>query len=130
MAYTPNTWAKGDTISSAKLNHIEEGVRYADEYVDRIKDAIDELEAGSLSAVGAAEGTMPVADGEGAWEWKLNPVAEEVRDLKSAYNDTLDLLEAVRDALIDEDPEEAINLIDTFLIDHGKLAPYDGGDES
>lgn len=86
MAYTPNTWAKGDTISSAKLNHIEEGVRYADEYVDRIKDAIDELEAGSLSAVGADEGTMPVADGEGTWEWKLNPVAEEVRDLKSAVD--------------------------------------------
>ena len=45
-----------------------------------------------------------------------------VNSLKADYNDTLDLLEAVRDALDDSDPEEAISLIDTFLLDHGKLA--------
>lgn len=45
-----------------------------------------------------------------------------VNSLKADYNDTLDLLEAVRDALENSDPEEAINLIDTFLLDHGKLA--------
>lgn len=45
-----------------------------------------------------------------------------VNSLKADYNDTLDLLEAVRDALEDSDQEEAINLIDTFLLDHGRLA--------
>lgn len=49
-------------------------------------------------------------------------LVEMVNSLKTDYNDTLDLLEAVRDALEDSDPEEAINLIDTFLLDHGKLA--------
>lgn len=49
-------------------------------------------------------------------------LTDEVNDLKSDYNDTLDLLEAIRNALADDDPEEAINLIDTFLLDHGKLA--------
>lgn len=47
---------------------------------------------------------------------------DAIDDIKSAFDETLDLLEAVRDALIDEDPEEAINLIDTFLIDHGRIA--------
>lgn len=49
-------------------------------------------------------------------------LVNDVNGLKEDYNDTLDLLAAVRDALEDEDPEEAINLIDTFLLDHGKLA--------
>ena len=49
-------------------------------------------------------------------------LANDVNTLKGNYNDTIDLLEAVRDALENEDPEEAINLIDTFLLDHGKLA--------
>lgn len=87
MAYTPNTWVKGDTITSAKMNHMEAGISHAEEYVDRIQGAIDELEAGSLSAVGAAAGAMPVADGEGAWEWQADPVAGEVADLKSAVED-------------------------------------------
>ena len=26
MAYTPNTWATGDTITAAKLNNIEQGI--------------------------------------------------------------------------------------------------------
>ena len=49
-------------------------------------------------------------------------LANDVSQLKADYNDTIDLLEAVRDALESGDQEEAINLIDTFLLDHGKLA--------
>lgn len=26
MSYTPNTWAKGDVVTSAKLNNIEQGI--------------------------------------------------------------------------------------------------------
>lgn len=29
MAYEPNTWAKGDIVTSAKLNHIEQGISCA-----------------------------------------------------------------------------------------------------
>lgn len=29
MAYTPNTWATGDTISADKLNNIEQGIAKA-----------------------------------------------------------------------------------------------------
>ena len=85
MAYTPNTWVKGDTISSAKMNNIEDGISQVDALVDNIQDAISDLEAGSLSAVGADAGAMPVADGNGSWEWAADPLAEEVSDLKSAF---------------------------------------------
>lgn len=34
-----------------------------------IKTAVEELEAGSLSALGASNGQVPVADGAGAWAW-------------------------------------------------------------
>ena len=56
------------------------------------------------------------------------PTYEEFSELKSAYNDTLDLLEAIKNALIDEEPEEATNLINTFLTDHGELASYNSGE--
>lgn len=32
MAYTPNTWATGDTITAAKLNHMEDGISEAGSY--------------------------------------------------------------------------------------------------
>lgn len=34
-----------------------------------LKSAIEELEAGSLSALGATAGQVPVADGNGSWAW-------------------------------------------------------------
>ena len=37
--------------------------------------AIEDLEAGSLSALGATQGQVPVADGEGSWAWGGGSVA-------------------------------------------------------
>lgn len=37
--------------------------------IDAVENAIDDLEAGSLSALGATAGQVPVADGEGTWAW-------------------------------------------------------------
>lgn len=40
-----------------------------EEDVGGLKSAIEDLEAGSLSAVGASIGQVPTADGAGSWEW-------------------------------------------------------------
>lgn len=40
-----------------------------DEKIAAIQNAIADLEAGSLSAVGATSGQVPVADGNGSWAW-------------------------------------------------------------
>lgn len=37
--------------------------------VDALDNAVEELEAGSLSALGASEGQVPVAAGDGTWAW-------------------------------------------------------------
>ena len=69
MSYIKQTWQAGDEITSAKLNNIETGVSHAEEYVDRIHNAINDLEVGSLSAVGATVNDIPIADGNGSWTW-------------------------------------------------------------
>lgn len=40
-----------------------------EEDVSGLKSAIEDLEAGSLSALGATAGQVPVADGNGSWAW-------------------------------------------------------------
>lgn len=37
--------------------------------VASLDNAVEQLESGSLSALGASEGQVPVADGEGEWAW-------------------------------------------------------------
>lgn len=37
--------------------------------VTSLEGAVEELESGSLSALGASEGQVPIADGEGEWAW-------------------------------------------------------------
>ena len=39
------------------------------EEFDQVRNAISDLESGSLSAVEATAGQVPTADGEGSWEW-------------------------------------------------------------
>ena len=69
MAYTPTTWVRGDTITSAGLNNIEGGI-------SSLNTAVETLEAGSLSAATAQEGQSPIADGNGAWAWGDNPAVK------------------------------------------------------
>ena len=51
-----------EAILDGRLDGIEEDV-------DVLKSTISELEAGSLSALGATTGQVPVADGLGSWAW-------------------------------------------------------------
>lgn len=60
---------------------------------------------------------------------EFDDLAEDVSDLKKEittlngnWDDVLELLADVKEALENDDPDAAINLIDTFLIDHGHLA--------
>lgn len=65
MAYSKTTWQNGDVITAPKLNKMEQGI-FAN------YNAIESLEQGSLSAVGASVGDIPVADGNGNWNWLTN----------------------------------------------------------
>ena len=51
-----------EAILAGRLDGIEEDV-------GGLKSAIEDLEAGSLSALGATAGQVPVADGNGSWAW-------------------------------------------------------------
>ena len=48
---------------------VGEALAVMDDELDSVKSAISDLEAGSLSAVGATAGQVPVADGLGSWAW-------------------------------------------------------------
>ena len=36
MAYSKQTWATGDVVTAAKMNHIEDGIEAAEEYADSV----------------------------------------------------------------------------------------------
>lgn len=48
---------------------VGEALAVMDDELDSVKSAIQDLEAGSLSALGATAGQVPVADGLGSWAW-------------------------------------------------------------
>ena len=59
------------TIEDAAADAKKTGDEIADlkSAIQQIDGAIEELEAGSLSAVTATEGQVPMAKGDGTWEW-------------------------------------------------------------
>lgn len=67
------TTVEDGTISYAKLNSSLKGtvddVGDLKTEVSNLDNAVEQLEAGSLSALSASVGEVPVADGEGAWAW-------------------------------------------------------------
>lgn len=65
-------YAVDDTLSIAGA--AADAKAAGDELAD-VKSAISELEAGSLSALGATAGQVPVANGDGTWEWGGGSVA-------------------------------------------------------
>ena len=56
---------KGDEV----LNSLPQDYTELSEDVGGLKSAIEDLEAGSLSALGATAEQVPVADGNGSWAW-------------------------------------------------------------
>lgn len=38
-SYTPHAWIRGETIASALLNHMEQGIQAAQEAADKAQDA-------------------------------------------------------------------------------------------
>lgn len=60
------TTVQDKSITKAKL---DDNLQVKVDELDRVKSAISDLEEGSLSAVGATAGQVPVADGNGSWAW-------------------------------------------------------------
>ena len=59
-----------DALDQAAVEAILDGrLDVIDNELSSVKSAIQDLEAGSLSAVGATAGQVPVADGNGSWAW-------------------------------------------------------------
>lgn len=62
MSYTVHNFTAGDIIRAADLNEM-------DTQIAANEDAIEEISGAGISAAGAASGQVPVADGEGGWDW-------------------------------------------------------------
>ena len=60
------TTVQDGSITKAKLDN---NLQVKVDELDSVKSAIQDLEAGSLSALGATAGQVPVADGNGSWAW-------------------------------------------------------------
>lgn len=59
-----------DALNQAAVEAIVgEALAVMDDELGSVKSAIQDLEAGSLSALGATAGQVPVADGLGSWAW-------------------------------------------------------------
>lgn len=59
-----------DALDQAAVEAILDGrLDVIDDELDQLKSAIQDLEAGSLSALGATAGQVPTADGAGSWTW-------------------------------------------------------------
>lgn len=80
------TTVQDGSITKAKLDSDLKGT--VDEVVElksqmtNVENAVEELEAGSLSALGASEGQVPTADGEGSWEWDNPAGGGAVQDVQ------------------------------------------------
>lgn len=57
MAYTPHTWTTGETITSALLNRIEQGIKAAQDAADRAQNA-EELRAALDLMVSATQAAI------------------------------------------------------------------------
>ena len=55
MAYEPNTWNTGDTITAEKLNHPEQGVKSADSAAAGAKAAATTSTAGVVKQIAHIE---------------------------------------------------------------------------
>ena len=55
MAYEPNTWNTGDTITAEKLNHLEQGVAFADSAAAGAKAAATTSTAGVVKQIAHIE---------------------------------------------------------------------------
>lgn len=59
-----------DALDQAAVEAIVgEALAVMDDELGQVKSAIQDLEAGSLSAVGATNNQVPLADGLGSWAW-------------------------------------------------------------
>lgn len=103
MAYTPKTWVTGETIEAADLNHMEQGIKAADQAAAEAQETADEVQA---IIAGEFLTTKPYTTGEyciysgalyrftadktvGAWDsTKVVAVAlaDDVNELQSAVN--------------------------------------------
>ena len=55
MAYEPNTWETGDTITAEKLNHLEQGVQSADSAATSAPEAATTSTAGVVKQIAHIE---------------------------------------------------------------------------
>ena len=81
-----------------ELADVKSAVDEIDGAVDRLDGAVGQLEAGSLSALNANNGDVPVAKGNGTWEWStknyvtpemFGAVGDGVTDDSDALEDAL-----------------------------------------
>ena len=113
-----------DPIADA-LNRLENAIAAAGKYAN-LDARLDAIEATGLSALGAAEGQVPTADGSGAWAWEsqIELDAELTSEGKAAdakaTGDAIRVLTARQNVLVGTASGTPVSVSDAFA------APFAG----
>lgn len=94
MAYTKNNWARGDVITSAKLNNIETGIANIASTTDTINDAVNTISTKIDNITTSIESIGEAATNNGAAVSTLNTTVEGISSNLTSLNDSVGGLNA------------------------------------
>lgn len=94
MAYTKNNWARGDVITSAKLNNIETGIATIAATTDTINDSVNTISTKIDNLTTTVESIGEAATNNGAAVSTLNTTVEGISSNLTSLNDSVGGLNA------------------------------------
>lgn len=94
MAYTKNNWARGDVITSAKLNNIETGIATIAATTDTINDSVNTISTKIDNITTSIESIGEAATNNGAAVSTLNTTVEGISSNLTSLNDSVGGLNA------------------------------------
>ena len=90
MSYEPTNWKKGDKVTSARLNKIEQGIQGNDTEVSDLKEGFTQMTTATASDVGKALKAKTVTDGK-VTEWEFGETGgADPEAIEQAVTDWLD----------------------------------------
>jgi uncharacterized protein YoxC len=108
-AYTPNTWKKGDVISSAKLNNIETGIQKISETTEEINAAVKTLNTSVEEVTKSVETLTTTTDG---FNTTITETSTNVADIKTSIVTIKTAINSITGSITDI-PDRLANLEDT-----------------
>lgn len=89
MAYTKNSWARGDVITSAKLNNIETGIATIASTTDTINDAVNTISTKIDNITTSIESIGAAATNNGEAVSTLNTAVEGISNSITSLNESV-----------------------------------------